>query len=253
MKHPSQQDTGGGPRGHGFARFWKVFMTDSMHLLGAGALATASFLPFALCLLIAVNSHSLLPLVVGGIVGGMLAAPQLCGVADTVLRATREDPNAWWVMYRRAWKRNAKATLLPGAVFGLVFGLQVFIFAQADRVQLDLFLLIFMLVGAALTLAIVSWLLPQMALMDLPFSRALLNSLLLCVRYPLRTLGAALVALAYFGCILLAFPYSLVIFLLLNFWFPQLATTMIFYEPLNDTFHIEESIRAMDSAHGHDR
>lgn len=251
MKHSSQQDPGGKP--HGFARFWKIFMTDSMHLLGAGALATAGFLPFALCLLIAVNSHSLLPLLIGGVVGGMLAAPQMCGVADTVLRATREDPNAWWVMYRRAWKRNAKSTLLPGAIFGLVFGLQVFIFAQADRVRLDLFVLIFMLIGAALALAIVSWLLPQLALMDLPFGRALLNSVLLCARYPLRTLGAGAAALAYFGCILLAFPYSLIIFLLLNFWFPQLVTTMIFYEPLNETFHAEEAIRAMDDARGHGR
>ena len=116
------------------------------------------------------------------------------------------------------------------------------------KVTDDLYIGAFIMFGdAELTVACAK------ALMDLPFSRALLNSLLLCVRYPLRTLGAALVALAYFGCILLAFPYSLVIFLLLNFWFPQLATTMIFYEPLNDTFHIEESIRAMDSAHGHDR
>jgi len=252
MKHHSSNESGGKPRRMAAARLWKVFMTDSMHLLGAGALAVISFIPYGLCLLIAINSHALLPLLIGGILGGMLAAPQFCGIADTILRATRDDPNAWWVMYRRAWKRNAKGTLLPGAVFGLLFGFQIFIFAQADRVHLDRFLLVFMFVGATLSLAIASWLLPQLALMELPFARALVNSVLLGLRHPLRTLGAALITLVYVACILLAFPYSLIIFLLLNFWFPLLISTMIFYDPLNETFHVEESIRAMDPARGHD-
>ena len=42
----------------------------------------------------------------GGLVGGMIAAPFLCGIFDTVLRALRDEPGYWWHTYRNAWKQN---------------------------------------------------------------------------------------------------------------------------------------------------
>jgi len=238
------------PRRTGFRRLWTIFTRDTPGLLGAGLLATLSSLVYIIGLMVSIDSHALLPLLIACPVGGMLAAPQLCGMADTILRSLRDDADAWWVVYRRAWKRNAKGTLLPGAVGGLLFSFQMFILAHVGRMRLEWFLLLAMLLGVAVSTAIAVWLLPQLALMDLPLGRALLNAALLCVRHPLRTAGATLVQLVYWGGVVLIFPYSLVIFLMLNFWLPMLASIMMIYGPLDETFHIEEEIDALHEAHG---
>lgn len=236
------------PRKTGFRRLWTIFTRDTPGLLGAGLLAVLSSLVYIVGLMISIDSHALLPMLLACPLGGMLAAPQLCGMADTILRSLRDDASAWWVVYRRAWKRNVKGTLLPGALGGLLFGFQMFILAHIGRLHLEWFLLLAMLLGIAVAIAIATWLLPQLALMDLPLSHALLNAMLLCVRHPLRTLGAVLIQLAYWGSIALIFPYSLVIFLILNFWLPMLISIMMIYEPLNETFHIEEEIEALHEA-----
>ena len=230
------------PRKTGLARLWQLFTRDSLRLLGAGALATASAAVYAVGLMVSIDSHALLPMLITCPLGGLLAAPQLCGLADTILRGMRDDTSHWWTTYRRAWKQNVKGTLLPGAVGGLLFGFQMFTILQANRLLLDRFLLAAMLLGAVVAAAITTWLLPQLALMDLPLRRALLNAALLCVRHPLRTLAATALQLVYWGFVILAFPHSLVIFLLLNFWLPMLAALMFLYDPLDDTFHIEEEL-----------
>lgn len=234
-------DPYGRPRKTGFARLWQLFTRDSLRLLGAGFLAVAGILVYAVGLMISIDSHALLPMLLTCPLGGMIAAPELCGMADTVLRALRDDSAPWWATYRRAWKANVRGSLLPGAMGGLLFGFQLFILSQADRVAMDLFLLAAMLLAVAVSASIAVWLLPQLALMDLPLHRALLNAVLLCVRHPMKTLAATLIQLLYWGGVLLAFPYSLPIFLLLNFWLPTLAAMMLLYGPLNATFHIEDA------------
>ena len=78
------------------------------------------------------ETHSLIPLLAAGILGGMLAAPQIVGLNDTILRALRDEPGYWWGTYKRAWKRNAKASLLPGAVCGLLLALEIFTLFHLD-------------------------------------------------------------------------------------------------------------------------
>ncbi len=248
-------NNGGGSRNRkgGAARLFKVFMTESLHFLGAGFLAAAGAVPFAVCLLFAIGSHAILPLAIGGVVGGMIAAPQLVCLADTILRAMREDSSDWWTTYRRAWKQDVKGSLLPGALIGLVFGLQLFIFAQLDRVPSDTFQRVVMIIGSAITFAIVTWHLPQLALMDLPIHRALLNAVLLTMRRPLHTLGAVLIQMLYWACVLITFPYSLAILVILNFWLPMLIAMMFIYDSLDETFHVEESIKAMEKEQGHSK
>lgn len=230
------------PRKTGLARLWQLFTRDSLRLLGAGALTAVSSVAYAVGLMVSIDSHALLPMLITCPLGGMLAAPQLCGMADTILRGMRDDTAPWWATYRRAWKQNVRGTLLPGAAGGLLFGLQTFVLFHANRLSLDLFLLAAMLLGVAVAAAITTWLLPQLALMDLPLRRVLLNAVLLCVKHPLRTLAATVLQLVYWAFVVLAVPYSLLIFLLLNFWLPMLAAMMLLYDPLDDTFHIEEEL-----------
>ena len=234
------------PRKKGLARLWEVLREDALHLMGAGFLAALSVIPYAIGLMISIDSHALFPMAITCPLGGMLAAPQLCGLSDTILRALRDDHSRWWDTYRRAWKQNAKGCLLPGALGGLLFGFQLLMFYQIDVAEVDLFLLASMLLGAALSTAIASWLLPQLALMNLPLHRALLNAVLLCGGHPLKTLGTTLLQLAYWGLIVLAFPDTLILFVLLNFWAATFIVTFVQYEPLDSTFKIEASVAELE-------
>ncbi len=223
-------------------RLWTTFTRDIPGLLGAGLLAAFSGLIYVVSLLLSIDSHALLPMLIGCPLGGLIAAPQLFGISDTVLRSIRDEEDGWWKAYRQAWKQNVKCSLLPGALGGLLFGLQTFILAHVGSLQLGLYLLLVMLLGVVLSIAIATWLLPQLVLMELPLHRALLNSILLCARYPLKTLGATAIQLLYWGVIILVLPYSLALFVLLNFWLPVLCSTIVIYDTLDDTFHIEETL-----------
>ena len=75
------------PRKKGAARYFEVLTRDFSTFWMAGLLAMISSLPFALGLWFAVTTHSLIPMLLAGILGGMLAAPQIVGLNDTVLRA----------------------------------------------------------------------------------------------------------------------------------------------------------------------
>lgn len=232
----------------GLAHLWEIITHDILGLMGAGLLAVLSCMVYIVGMIVSIDSHALLPMFVTCPLGGMLAAPQLCGVADTILRALRDESDHWWASYRRVWKQNAKAALLPGAVGGLLFGFQLFIFSHIDLVTVNLFLLFTMVVGVIVAVSIATWFLPQLVLMTLPPHRVLMNAILMCVRYPLRTLGAVLLQLVYWVYIVIDFPYSSLLFLLLNFWLPMLIAMMILYTPLDDTFHIEEEIDARNES-----
>ena len=234
------------PRRKGLARLWEVLREDALHLMGAGFLAMLGVIPYAAGLMISIDSHALLPMAVTCPLGGMLATPQLCGLSDTILRALRDDHSRWWDTYRRAWKQNWRGCLLPGALGGLLFGLQLLMFYQIDVEQVDLALLASMVLGAALSTAIASWLLPQLALMELPLHHALMNAVLLCARHPLKTLAATLLQMAYWALIVLAFPDTLILFVLTNFWLTTFLATFMQYEPLDSTFGIEASIAEME-------
>ncbi len=232
----------GGAHPSGLRRLWTIFTRDTPGLLGAGLLATFSSLIYFAGLLLSIDSHALLPALIGCPLGGLIAAPQLCGMSDTVLRSLRDEEEGWWKTYRRAWRQNVKGSLLPGALGGLLFGFQAFILAHVVNMHPGLYLMLAMLLGVAASTAIATWLLPQLVLMELPLGRALLNAMLLCARYPLKTLGATFIQLLYWGAVILVLPYSLAFFVLLNFWLPVLASTTVIYGALDDTFHIEDAL-----------
>ena len=80
------------PRKRGAARFFEILGRDFSTIWMAGLLALISSLPFALLLWFAVSTHSLIPMLAAGILGGMIAAPQIVGLNDTILRSLRDEP-----------------------------------------------------------------------------------------------------------------------------------------------------------------
>ena len=170
------------PRKKGPARFFEILGRDLMSFYLAGLLALVSALPFVFGVWFAVDTHSLVPLLLAGVLGGMIAAPQLCGLLDTILRSLRDEPGFWWATYRRAWKRNARASLLPGAICGLLLAMQIFTVFHYD-VSAGVVPGALLAVGLFLLLGLGEFLFAQVVLLDLPFAGLVKNSLFLFLGY----------------------------------------------------------------------
>ena len=115
------------PRKKGLLRLFELLDRDSGKFFKAGILALLSLIPLFLCVAFALAAGA--PgLLLGCIPTGMLAAPAVAAVADTVMRSLRDEVGWWfWDTYKKAWKRNARSSLLPGAVFGPVVGLYLYL------------------------------------------------------------------------------------------------------------------------------
>ena len=96
------------PRKKGVARLAEIMGRDMWNFFRAGFLAFLGCLPFIIGMFFAVETHALLFMLLAGIIGGLIAGPELSAMADTVLRSLRDEPGYWWETYRRVWKRNAR-------------------------------------------------------------------------------------------------------------------------------------------------
>ena len=121
------------PRRTGLPRFWEVLSRDFWDVFRAGFLTLIGCLPFFVGVAFSLYSHVLIFAPLFGLVGGALAGPELCALADTILRGLRDEPGFWWHTYRRIWKRSARASLLPGAVGGGLLAAQIFLLFHASR------------------------------------------------------------------------------------------------------------------------
>lgn len=232
------------PRKKGAARFLEVLGRDLTSFWMAGILSLLSALPFALGLWFSVETHALLPMALTGILGGMVAAPQLCGLYDTILRSLRDEPGFWWVTYRRAWKRNAKASLLPGALGGFLLATQLFSACHLGDGQNSV-LLVALLVGIILLTGLAQYLFAQVVLLELPFGGILKNAVFLFLGYLPRTMLGVVWQLVYWGLVVLFWPYSSFLMVITGFWLPALLCLMAIYPPLDKSFHIEEKVRQL--------
>jgi len=231
------------PRKKGVARFFELLGRDLANYFKSGVLAFLGLLPFLIGISFSVSSHAVLPMLVSGVFGGMLAAPQICGVADTILRSMRDEPGWWWGTYRKAWKRNAKASLVPGAIFGLVSAIQLFVLFHLDLLAISNMLLL--IVSAIFSLGLMSYLIPMLVLLDVPVGGLFKNSAILFLGHLPRSILAALAQLVCAAVILMFFPYSIVVLLLVSFWLPFLMAFLVIYPILDETFSIEESISVL--------
>ena len=83
-------------------------------------------MPWAVLVTLGLLSRSLVAVAVAGVLGGGLAAPQLCALTDLILRGLRDEPFYGGRAWCKAWKENLCAGLLPGGVLGAVAALEWF-------------------------------------------------------------------------------------------------------------------------------
>lgn len=231
------------PRKTGIPRLWETLNRDFWDLFRAGFLALLGCTPFALGLLYSLIAHSLLNALIAGLLGGAIAGPQLCGLADTVLRGLRDEPGFWWHTYRRAWKRSAKASLLPGALGGALLAAQFFCLFYAGVLGLDILTGAALVAGVFLVLALSLYFWPQLALMELSFGQLLKNSVLLFIGQLPRSLGALVLLAGYLGLVAWFFFYALPLLPFTNLWLPVVPALFLIYPGINENFQIEEKLK----------
>lgn len=234
---------GDAPRKTGLPRFWEILSRDFWDIFRAGFIALLGGAPFLIGLAFSLTSHVLLFAPVCGLVGGAVAGPQLCGLADTILRALRDEPGFWWHTYRRAWKRSARDALLPGAVGGLLLGTQMFLLFHAGALGLSTAAGAGLIAGVLLVLAISLYLWPQLALMDLPFLQLVKNALLLFLGQLPRSIGALAVLGGYLGLMTRFFTLTVTLLPFTNLWVPVLPALFLIYPGINQNFRIEEQLK----------
>ena len=198
-------------------------------------------------------ANSLPVMLASAVVGGILAGPALAGMYDTVLRALRDEAGYWWVTYRRAFKRNFKASIAPGIFYCVVVTAQIFLvyfcfnmLSKGTNVGVPLWvatvlnLLIFQMLFAYM------W--PQVVLLDQPFSLTVKNSINCMIAFLPHALAAAIVQILFWGVVILCMPLGLLLMLIFGFWFVTEVSCQIIYGDIEKVFHIEESIRKMKDA-----
>ena len=202
---------------------------------------------------IAVRGLILLALILlGGLLAGLVGAPFVSGMIDTVLRSLRDEPGYWWHTYRRAWKQNWRQSLVPGALLGLFLGGWGWLL----RTMLDgrfaanpsATLWVVAVVSIFICTGFLVWLLVQVPLLDLPLGQLAKNAALMFFGFFPRTLAAALLLLVYWGLTLLYMPYTIPVLLLFSFWLPVSAAVMILYPALDKAFKLEETLAARRDA-----
>lgn len=233
-------------RKKGLLRGFEMIDRDGVKFLKAGALAFLGLIPWAYGLILAVASGSPLYLLIC-IPGGMIAMPQLCGAADTVMRSMRDEIGWWWWdTYKTAWKRNFRATLLPGAVFGLICSVQIFLLyliARMDDPVRDFWMLSLAFI---VELAIVSYYLPMLVCMELSAGALLRNCFVLFFSHPIKSIVSALLQGVYYLIILIWFPLTSVVFLLTSVWLPMMMSYGILYPALDKHFGLKEAYEKLE-------
>ena len=233
------------PRKTGLPRLGELIVRDFWDNFRAGFLALAGCIPFILGLFFVVSTHAMLLAPVVGLIGGAVAGPELCAHADTLLRGLRDDiGRVWWPAYRKAWKRSAKASLLPGALGGALLSTQLFMLFHADALQLGLAVGAALVLGILFLLGLSLYLWPQLALMELGFGQLLKNSALLFIGQLPRTAAALAVYVVYLLVSLRFFSFAASLLPLTNFWLPTLPALFLVYPGLDQAFDIEQKFRA---------
>lgn len=232
------------PRKVGVARFFELMGRDLWPFYKASFLCCLGFVPVFLAVFFGILSGAFWISLVGGILGGMICAPFLCGMFDTVLRALRDEPGYWWHTYRNAWKQNWRDALAPGALAGGVLGLWSWVLtALPDMTGVPTSVWVCMIVSGAVLVGFFTYVFAQLVLVSLPLAQLLKNSGLFFLGFFPRTLAATLVQCVYWVPVLLYMPYTLPVVLVTGFWLPVTIGLQILYPALNRAFSLESTIR----------
>ena len=203
------------PRKTGVGRFFELVGRDMNSMFLANLLTCLGFAPVICLVYIGFLANSLPVMLISAVAGGILAGPALAGMYDTVLRALRDEAGYWWVTYRKAFKRNFKASIAPGIFYCVVVTLQIF-----------LVYFCFNMLSQGVNVGVPLWVATVLNLV--------IFQMLFAYMWP--------------QIVLLDQPLGLLLMLVFGFWFVTEVSCQIVYGDIDRVFHIEENIRKMRDA-----
>ncbi|MFI3170161.1 MAG: hypothetical protein R3Y06_09480 [Faecalibacterium sp.] len=230
------------PRKKGPARFFEILFRDFSSFYFSAFLSTIVLLPALFSLVFTVLSANLFWSVLFGAISGMIASPCHAVLVDTILRAQRDEPGYWWVRYRKAFRNNWKASLLPGAIFGMLINIQTLCLYVVLPNDLSVITLASTILSAFVTGFLMLWVYPQIVLFDMPLIKILRNAAILSFSQLPRTFCAVLLTLIYWAAVYLFFPISVLVLLLTLTWLPTFIGLSVIYLPLDKTFEVEKQV-----------
>lgn len=231
-------------RKKGAARFFEVLGRDIMSFYKASLLCCLACLPGFVLMVLGFVGRSVLLVLLGGVVGGLMSGPCLSGLTDTILRSLRDEPGFFWVTYKKAWRQNWKDSLLPGLVLGLLSGCWLSMLLILPTMQaVPAYIWVCMGAGVLFAAGLFTYAFAQIPLVRLTPGQFVKNCIFFFLGFLPRTLAAAVVQSAYWLFFVLFLPFSLPLMLVTGFWLPWLIAVMVVYQPLDTSFSVEETIR----------
>lgn len=241
------------PRKTGIGRFFELVGRDMNGMFLANLLTCLGFVPVICLVYIGFLMNSLPVMVISAAAGGVLAGPALAGTYDTVLRALRDEPGYWWTTYRRAFRQNFRASILPGIFYCVVITLQIFMvyfcFSMlAEGINVGTGMWVATVLNLLVFHMLFSYMWPQVVLLDQSFRQTLANSLRCMLAFLPHAMAAAIVQILFWGIVILCMPLGLLLMIVFGFWFSCEICCQIVSGDLERVFHIEEQIRARKDA-----
>ncbi len=241
------------PRKTGIGRFFELVGRDMSSMFLANLLTCLGFLPVICMVYIGFLASNLFLMLGGALLGGILAGPVLAGMYDTVLRALRDEAGYWWNTYRKAFKRNFKASILPGVLYCVVVTFQIFLVYYCfnmlyQGLNVGLPMWVVTVLNLLLFQMLFAYMWPQVVLLDQPLSQTLKNSLNCMIAFLPHALAAGVVQILYWGVVILCMPLGLLLLVVFGFWFVTEVSCQIIYGDMDRVFHIEENIRKLKDA-----
>ena len=235
------------PPKKGLLRVFELLDRDGGKFFKSGVLALVSLIPFYLAVMFSV-ANGALSLLALCIPTGMLAMPQVTAAADTVMRSMRDEVGWWWWdTYKTVWKRNVKASLLPGAIGGFIIGLQIYCVYFLTLLENPTSEFLMLLAAIVIAMGVMQFYLPMLVCMELSFGSLLRDCFVMFMCHPIKALLAALVQVVYFGIMLVWFPLTLVILVLTSLWLPMLLAYSILYKAMDKELNLTETYKALQA------
>lgn len=226
-------DLGENPRQTGTVSLRQVLIRRIWDLFRANLILLAGLLPGGLLIIWGIWGGSLPVSLVGGVMGGLVGGPLLCGLYDTILRALHEESGFWSLYYRHTLTRVWKRALFPGAVTGSIMALWLFeaflLGAQGPVPPMVFFALaevLFFLLGMS------NYIFPQIVMVSVSTRSLYTNSVRLLLGLLPRSAASAAIQTVYWGGFLLLLPRSVPLLVVTGFWLPCLLSLKILVEPM---------------------
>lgn len=188
-----------GQRATGLPRYQELLERDWKSFLFADFVTLGLCIPYGLGVGYALLSSSLLVLIPVCVVGGLLVGPAISCMMDALFRSYRDAPRGWWENYCKGMKQNWKASLLPGVVFSLALGIELFfgmVLFSGERLPGIGTMAVF-LAGLLILFMLFTAFWPQVVLFEESNLHRLQNAVLFCLKYGKHVLGAAVLQLVW--------------------------------------------------------